>query len=173
MERANNLLSLPKALSFFRAVQNEDCFTIFWELADYSPEPVPFETICRTFGAEPKYLATILERLQRWGIARKAGRQWTVHEWAKTTLDNLEEMITNTQIEVARTASFGIEIQATNALEVATYDGFWVGDTSQVSGGDSIVTGNARTASSDEATELKSPELVEKPGNEARNHDYK
>jgi len=173
MEHTEHLLSFPRAVSFFQAVQDEDSFTIFWELAEYSPTPVPFETICRTFGAEPRYLTAVLGHLQRLGIARKTGRRWTVYDWAKTSLEYLEEMMKDTQIEVAQPVSFGMGIYETDALEVATHDGFWVGVASQVTGGDSFVAGNPRTASANDATELKSPELAEKPQNEARSHDYK
>lgn len=167
-ERVNNPLSLPKSLSFFRAVQNQDCFTILWELADYSPVPVPFETIRRTFGAEPTYLASILERLLHWGIARRAGRHWTVHKWAKTTLDSLEEMIANMHVDVAQTGSFGTQIQASTASEVATNDGFWIGVASLVSGDDILASKAAHTATAELTLDVP-----EKPRNETRSHDYK
>ena len=89
MEHVEHLLPFSRAVNFFHAIQNEDCFTIFWELAEYSPKPVPFETIRKTFGAEPKYLMEVLNRLQHLGIARKTGRQWIVCDWAKTSLGYL------------------------------------------------------------------------------------
>src|SRR5271170_7540597 len=90
-----------QAVSFARATRDEDCFTIFWELAEYSPKPVSFETIRKTFGAHPAYLLEILSRLRDLGIATKAGKQWTVTAWAKSGLEYLESVMKDYQVKVA------------------------------------------------------------------------
>ena len=160
------------AILFFRAVRDEDSFTILWELAEHSPTPVPFESIRKTFGTSPQYLTEILNRLNHLGVATKAGRQWTVTNWAKSNLETLEEFMKDIQVEVAEPVSFDTGMYASDASQVATQNGFWVGSTSQVTAGDSFGTGSSRTGSTS-VPELKSPTLAEKPQNEARNHDYK
>lgn len=173
MDQVENFRSLARVTSFFQAVQDDDCFTIFWELAEYSPKPVPFESIRKTFGADPHYLTKVLDRLRQLGIAKRSGRHWTVCDWAKASLDYLEKVTADTEVLLAQTASSGVQVHAANPVSVATYDGFWVGVTSHVSGRDSILTGGARTASAKELTDLKSPEFNEKSQNETRSHDYK
>jgi hypothetical protein len=164
--------TLP-ALRFFQAIRDEDSFTILWELAEHSPAPVPFESIRRTFGANPRYLLEVLDRLHHLGVATKAGRQWTVALWAKSSLEYLEKIMKDIQIEVAQPISAYMGIYASEALEVATRDGFWTESTSQVTAQDRTGATSARTASASETVELNSPELAEKPHNEARSHDYK
>jgi hypothetical protein len=172
MQYEKTPLPLRKAISFCHAVRDEDCFTIFWELANSSPEPVPFENICRTFGADPRYLWEILGRLLYLGIATRAGHQWTVCDWAKTTLDQLEETMKDFQIEIAQPESIEVGTYANNALQVATLNGFWIASASQVTAQDRSAAKSSAANASD-TTMLNSPELIDKPENEARSHDYK
>lgn len=173
MQYVKNQLPLRKAISFFHAVRDEDCFTILWELAESSPKPIPFESMRRTFGADPRYLSEVLDRLQNLGIATKAGRQWTVYNWAKTTLEYLEEAMKDVRIEVTEANSPGAGTY-TNDFAVGTQNGFWIGVAPEVTAYDRLAAGNPRTASANDATELEeSPELVNKPQNEARSYDYK
>lgn len=173
MEYTARALPYAKTVSFFRAVRDDDSFTVFWELAAHSPSPVPFESIRRTFGADPKYLSEVLHRLQHFGVVTKTGRQWTACHWAKLTLEYLEEIMKDVQIEVAQPDSSEVEIY-TDALQVATHDGFWMAATSQVTAGDRRTEVNPRTdaASADDAIKLGS-EMPTRAQNEARSHDYK
>jgi hypothetical protein len=173
METERESLSLSKAIGFVRAIRDYDCFTIFWELVEYSPEPVSFETMRRTFGARPAYLLEVLGHLHRLGIARKAGRQWTVTGWAKSNLEYLETVMKDFQVEVAQPVTPSTEVFANDASEVATLNGFWVASASLVTAPDRVVSGRSSTASPDESAKLDSPDLADKPQNETRSHDYK
>ncbi len=173
MEYREHTLPLPQAIHFFSAIRDEDSFTILWELAAHSPKPLPFETIRKTFGAEPRYLLEVLNRLHHLGVATKAGRQWTVTYWAKSNLEYLEELMKDVQIEVAQPASPIMQMYANDAVTVATLDGFWTAATSQVTGQDRSGVPTPPTASAKGAVELNPSELTNKPQNEARSHDYK
>jgi hypothetical protein len=165
-------LPFSQALSFVNAIRDNDCFTVFWELAEYSPEPVPFEKIRKTFGAHPVYLLKILDRLHRLGIARKAGRQWTVTGWAKSNLEYLEIIMKDFKVEVAEAVSPFMGVYASNATEVATLNGFWSASTTQVTAQDSSGSTAPLTASADQAAKLASADFDNMP-HEARSHDYK
>src|SRR5216684_5702173 len=136
MDYRDHKLPLSQAMSFFRAIRDEDSFTVLWELAAHSPKPLPFESIRKTFGAEPRYLLEVLSRLHHLGVATKAGRQWTVSLWAKSNLEYLEDLMKDVQIEVAQTVAPVMEMYANDAVTVATLDGFWIAAASQVTGQD-------------------------------------
>ena len=171
MEFREHTLPDMTAIRFFKAVRDEDSFTILWELAEHSPTPVPFESIRKTFGADPRYLMGVLDRLYCLGIATRAGRQWTVTHWAKSSLEYLEDLMKDIQLEVEQPASAVMGIFANDALEVATRDGFWIASASQVS--PQVACDEAPTANENKAVEVNPPETAEKPQNEARSHDYK
>jgi hypothetical protein len=173
MEFRERTLPEMTAIRFFKAVRDEDSFTIFWELAEHSPKPVPFESIRRTFGASPQYLMDVLYRLHHLGIATKVGRQWTVTHWAKSSLENLEEIMKDVQVEVAQPVSPIMGVYGSDALAVGTLDGFWTASTSQVTAQSRSGGGESPTASANQTVELNPSELTEKPQNEARSHDYK
>ncbi len=158
---------------FFRAIRDEDSFTILWELAEHSPAPVPFESIRKTFGADPRYLLEVLDRLHHLGVATKAGRQWTVSHWAKSSLEYLEEIMKDVQIEVVQPVSSTMGIYASEALGVGTLDGFWTASSSQITAHDRSGGNETPTATANRTIELNPSELTEKPQNEARSHDYK
>jgi hypothetical protein len=107
------------------------------------------------------------------GVATKAGRQWTVSYWAKSTLEYLEELMKNVQIEVAQPVSPIVGMYANDATAVATLDGFWMAATSHVTAQARSGATPPSTASANSAVELNSTKLADKPQNDARSHDYK
>jgi hypothetical protein len=165
------VLSAPRAIAFFRAIRDDDCFTILWELAERSPKPVPFESIRRTFGAEPRYLLQVLSRLQHLGVAAKEGRQWTVCKWAKSSLEYLEDIMKNVTIEIAQPSTSSPEVYALPE-DVGTRNGFWRGSTSPSTALSQSSNGDT-SASAKDALDFSSLELTDNPKNETPSHDYK
>jgi hypothetical protein len=170
MEYDDRTLPILRAITFFRAIRDDDSFTVLWELAAHSPAPVPFESIRKTFGADPRYLLEVLSRLRQLGVATKAGQQWTVCDWAKSSLEYLEELMKNVQIEVAQPVSPVLGIYANDPLEVATLDGFWVGSTSQITARSGTLS---PSSASPKGVVNVNSELADNPKNETRSHDYK
>jgi hypothetical protein len=165
-------------LSFSRAIRDEDSFTILYELA-YSERPVSVESLRKTFGADFKHVATILERLELLGSVTEKGHAWSICAWAKAALMNLEECLENLQIEVSETRSASLDDSASKpddivgAVETGTMNGLWIATASRVTAFDRLLGAGTQTAThSDDAANL-APERSNRGQNETRSHLYK
>ncbi len=161
--------------NFFRSIRDEDSFTIVYEIA-HTHDPVAIEDLCRTFGAEAGYLKGILLRLDRLGVITKAGKRWTIHAWAKATLEFLEERIETAELEVPETSSDSATIncipEATISVPPGTCNGLWTGAVSHVTAADHLIGFGAGGGTIADTRKL-APENSYRGQNESRTHDYK
>jgi len=163
----------PRIFNFFRAVRDEDSFTILYELA-YWDTPASVEKLAYTFGASTKSILQILARLRRLRVATKTGTRWALYPWAKTMLQDLEDRLATVPFKAAETTESSdsdISVIA-QAADVGTYNGFWIASASQVTVLDNRAGVNAKTATADEAARF-APDVPDRGHNETRSHDYK
>jgi hypothetical protein len=172
-------LSEARTSSFFRAIRDEDNFTILYELA-YSKQPVSIEMLRKTFGADLKYVAVILAQLERLGVVAQRGRAWVISEWAKLTLKFLEERLENLQVELAETTSASLDVSDSRPQDivsavggVGTNNGFWVATASRITVLDRKTALSSQTATHTDGIASLAPERSDRGHNETRSHLYK
>jgi hypothetical protein len=159
---------------FFRAIRDEDGFTLLYELT-YREQPASVEFLAREFGADAAYILEVLGRLERLKVAGRLGRRWVATSWAGKMLRDLEESLAVVRLEAVEASTVGANVSLMGEATVATYNGLWTAGVSPITTVvDQRTAGNARTAAgaADRATGFTS-ETADLAHNETRSHDYR
>ncbi len=163
--------------NFFRAFNDDDGFTILYELA-YSSTPVAVESLSRTFGADPRYISERLQRLQRCGTTERTGQRWAISAWAKLLLQYIEHRLEHSVIEVAEPQSSGSGVSVAHfdgvgaPLCAATYNGLWIAAASHIPVPRPDAHRQTSAGSAGDFLKITS-ETPDRGKNETRSHDYK
>jgi len=159
--------------NFFRALRDDDHFTIVYELA-YNEKPVTIEALSHIFGASLSCISGILSWLLSLGVAVKVGKRWMISPWARAALQFLEEYANTIVPEVSEPKSDSVTvgvISSATILEPGTYNGLWTASTSRVTASDRITVG--AVAGSRDASQKLAPRTPYAGQNETRSHNYK
>jgi hypothetical protein len=174
-------LSTNQLISFSKALADPGSFTLLYELV-HSPNPITFEGLRRTFGADPTEIARILARLVQLGVAEKRGQAFIANPWADRALNFLEEALSTPHLEenVACAAEAGgIEVSmqesaATQGFGTATFNGAWTASVVNVGANASEAFALASAATEEHLTDRHIANAVKNDtADAARSHIYK